>query len=223
MILKSPSGFFRTVLPPSIGNTGNVTYTISSNELPRGELYFLKINKRISPPQLHSSANIGVPSISTLIAKQNNILNGREPRPMGSVIEFTDQYKTMQISNQDLNEEFTFTKFSNNSTVDSELFEAYKSYQSKLLETSQQISSIKVKIDNDEISINVNVAKLQAINEALEILPDNTSLVNERQFVISIIEELELEIFKNKTIIIELDGLKSKYTDAVRKLSKVIQ
>lgn len=47
MIIKYPTGYYRTILPKE-GESGNVTYTISSNQPPRASLVFPKLPAPLS-------------------------------------------------------------------------------------------------------------------------------------------------------------------------------
>lgn len=199
-----------------------MTYTVSSAKPPGGELYFLKVNRKTPLSRLYPDTDVGIPETSVLATRQINVLAGTESRPVGSAIDFNDRYKELMSGDGSLNEEFTFSKFNSSSTTNPELFEAYGLYQTRLFEVSQRILALNVEISNNETLINLNVAKLQAVDDAIGILPNNVNLTNEKQFLIDAISELELLVSAGKTELKESEKLKSEYTDSIRKLSKVI-
>ncbi len=227
MIINYPTGFYKSILPPSIGNSMNVTYAISGGKPPRGALYFLKIGGGLAAasPPLVSTAPQGSITSSSLRSNRSNSVVGVAPRPIGSVVEFTDNYKTLNVRTDSLNESVNFPKFSDKATdnLNLKLLSAYQSYQTELMKVSQQSLSKQIEIENIEISINVAVSSLQATEEALKIMVNDIDLLLakidlEQQIILN-----EQQIVTLSNEILSLDYKRSSLTDSIQKWSKVIK
>lgn len=226
MILRTPSGFYRNIIPPRVGNSGNVTYTISSGEPPRIELNFSKVDRssqfgKIVPDKISIS-----PDTTIIKYNKSNLSTGMEPRPVGSTIEFNDIFidrsGSLNVDEHSQQKEFTSARYSDNSTVDSQLLIAYDEFQSRLLTISEKTETLFTTISNDEIRLNMNISKLQAIDEALKILPDDNMLIEDKERVSSQISKLESDISDNRKIVVQSSTEKSNLINSIQRLSKVI-
>jgi hypothetical protein len=226
MILDFPSGFYKNILPPSPENRGNVTYVISTEAPPRGALFFLKIanNLAVASPSLVATDPQGTIQFGTLRSFRNISVIDTSPRPIGSVLEFNDEYKTLDVRNGSLDESVDFPRFSNVSTdpVNAKLYQAYVTAQKQLLTASQESSIKQVQIENTERSTNAAISSLQATQEALKILVNDQELLDT-------VTDLESQIAANESLIdtlrdeiLALDVQRSQLADSVRRLSKVI-
>jgi hypothetical protein len=223
MILKVPSGFYRNVIPPTIGNLGNVTYTISSGEPPRIELNFSKVDRKSQLGKIISDQISVSPDTTVIKYNKSNISVGLEPRPNGSVVEFNDAtIDRLNINDFDQQKEFTSSRYNEDSTINSQLLVAYNEFQSRLLSVSERIETLLTTVNNDEIRLNMNISKLQAIDEALKILPDDVVLIEDKGKTSSQISKLKDDISNNRDIITQLNIDKSKFTDSIQRLSKVM-
>jgi hypothetical protein len=226
MLLNFPSGFYRTLLPPAPDNKGNVTYTISGEEPPRGILFFLRINNNLSvnSPALIATAPQGRIDNSALTSHRVNVPIDREPRPIGSILEFVDRYRTLDVQSDALKESVDFPRFSNSSTdpINQKLLDAYQINQKELLMVSQASISKQVEIDNLERGINTSIASLQATEEALKVLIDDADLLAVVVDLNNQIENSKVQIDFLADEIIVLDERRNELSDAVRRLSKVI-
>jgi transcriptional regulator with XRE-family HTH domain len=222
MILKAPSGFYKTLIPPAVGNSGSVTYTISSGLPPFPDLNFNKITRLASIGKIISDETDDPPYISTLRHSSSEVATGIEPRPSGSIIEFNDQFRTLNISEVNEVNEFISSDFRLDEPINKDIIIAYDRYRTKLLEVSEKLRSVLTIIENDEIALNVNIAKLQAISEALKIIPDSQLLESDRETTIKSIEEIELRLVTNRLSVGELDKERLELSTSTQKLSKVI-
>lgn len=227
MILNYPSGFYKSVLPPAPDSMGNITYTISGNEPPRGSLFFLKMTPRLSgvSSSLESSEMTNNQMSTAVKAFRPNKLLDKPIRPVGTIIEFTDKYESIDNLSNKLDVEFDFNRFGDSSSdpVNSKLLEAYNKYKDELIVVSQQIESFIIDLDNNNRLKNSYIASLEAVNVALNIMPDDEQLL-------SIKNDLQLKIdeaIKNgqnlSDSINDLSTKKSTYEDSMRDLSKVIK
>jgi len=226
MILSFPSGFYRTVLPPAPESRGNITYTISNESPPRGALFFLKINNAlaVNSPPLVATIPQGTLNSGTLRAFRSNGTIDIEPRPIGSILEFTDQYRTLDVQQDSLDETVNFPRFNNVSTdpVNTKLLDAYTQFQRQLLTASQQSASKQIEIENIERLTNAAVASLQATQEALKILIGDVDLLAAEADLLQKIDANTQQIAVLRQEIVSLDAERSKAADSVRRLSKVI-
>lgn len=223
MILKIPSGFYRNVIPPTIGNLGNVTYTISSGEPPRIELNFSKVDRKSQLGQIISDTVSISPDTTIIKYNKSNIAVGLEPRPTGSVVEFNDALVDgLGVDDFGQQQEFTSSRYSEDSTTNTQLLIAYDEFQSRLLSVSERIQTLLTIVNNDEIRLNVNISKLQAIEEALKILPDDVMLIEDKNKTSLQISKLREDISNNRDTIAQLNVDKSKFTDSIQRLSKVM-
>lgn len=226
MILNFPSGFYSTILPPSSKNRGNITYTISSESPPRGNLFFLKISNSFastSPPLIASDPQ-GTIGYGTLRSFRNIPVIDTSPRPFGSVLEFNDAYKTLDVRSDSLDESVDFPKFSNPSTdpVNAKLYQAYVTAQKQLLSVSQESNIKQVQVENVERSTNAAISSLQATREALKILVNDADLLAVEADLLAQIDTNESLVESLQEEIVALDAQRTQLADSVRRLSKVI-
>lgn len=226
MILNFPSGFYRTILPPASGNQGNVTFTISNNAPPRGALFFLKIDNNLArtSPSLLPSEPQGDINSSTLRAFRNVSIIDREPRPIGSVLEFNDQYKTIQGERNSLDQTVDFPRFNSGdvNAANPRLKEAYEVTQRSLLQISSSSLTKQSEIENLERLTNTLIASLEATEAALAVFPGDTSLTATLDNLNSQISINQTQIDLLKSEIVVLDDQRLQAEERIRQLSKVI-
>ena len=226
MILNYPSGFYRTILPPAPENRRNVTYTISNEPPPRGTLFFLKISNAISvtSPILISSEPQGDISYGTLRSFRSNSVVSQQPYPVGAVLEFNEPYKNLDVRQDSLDVNTEFPRFNNPSTdpVNLKLLQAYESYQDMLLQVSQDSLTKQAEIENLERNINATISSLEATNEALKILENDTQLLDVQQDLQNQIQVSQNAIDTLSVEIVALNKQREVISDSIRRLVKVI-
>lgn len=227
MIINNPTGFYKSIIPPSVGNSGNYTYVISNNDPPRGSLFFFKINLRLASTSVPiiSMPPTGSQYSGTLKSYRNISLSGNPVRPIGTVIEFNDSKNKLSDISPILNQSTDFSGFNDESTdsINSKLRNSYERFKNKLIITVQELQNSYVLVSNLEREFNTYSASLTAVEQALLLEPTDDDLLNVKN-------ELNIKIGINNTKIKILHDLinklsvdKTKYEDAIRSLVKVIQ
>jgi hypothetical protein len=95
MIIKFPTGFYKTVLPQVPSDSTSVTFTISNNLPPRTELFFPKIPTGIEGRQRLPETTFDRSEVGDLIftiseASNSEIDNNARLLEIGQIIEFTN-------------------------------------------------------------------------------------------------------------------------------------
>ena len=227
MIINFPTGFYKSILPPAPDSMGNVTYTVSNNDPPRGSLFFLKMTLKLANMSTSIVATESSDSqlSTTLKAFRSNKLSDKPIRPIGTVIEFNDKYESIDNLSSKLDREFDFNRFGDSSSdpVNSKLIEAYNKYKLELISVSQQIESLIIDLDNNNRLKNSYTASLDAVNIALNIIPDDSELLSVKANLETNINNVIAENVSITNNIDNLSAKKSTYEDNMRNLSKVIK
>lgn len=227
MIINYPTGFYKSVLPPAPDSKGNYTYTISNEPPPRGSLFFLKTSLRLASSALPimSTDPVGVPINGSIKSFRGKTLSDTPIRPIGSVIEFNDGSSPIDNVSPDVDNSNDFQKFSNVSTdpIANKLMAAYRNFQQRLIDISQELQNAYITIGNLEREKNTYISSLDAVNQALILEPTDQALLDVKQ-------ELNAKISINSIIIQDLyetvntlNIKQSQYVDSLRSLSKAIK
>lgn len=223
MIINYPTGFYKSV----VNNVDNIAEIISSQQPPRGYLYFLKTNRLLEqsaipivdvPPADDSKQYGGIMS-----ASRNLALSDMPVRPIGTVIEFSDSYKTTSVPVNSTVRSIEFNNFKDDSIdpVKSKLLKAYREYQSSLLRSMQDIESSKIKLINLEKESNTLTASFDAVVEALAI-GDDVELAEIKNDIINKMSTNSEQIRLIKIEINRLSEEKTKIENSIFKISKVL-
>lgn len=226
MILDFPSGFYQTVIPPAPENRGNVTYTISNEEPPRGALFFLKIanNLLAASPSLIASEPQGDVQSSTLRSFRNQTVIGTPSFPIGAILDFNEPFKELDAQSASLNVNVDFPRYKADDTdpVNGKLIQAYETYQDRLLKVAQSSLSKQAEIENIERSINTMLSSLEATREALKIMENDSDLLAIEESLNAKIAASETKIDELTVEIEVLDQQRVELTDSINRLAKVI-
>lgn len=227
MIINYPTGFYKSILPPAPESKGNITYTISNEVPPRGSLFFLKNNLRLASTSLPllTTEPTGVRYNGTVKSYRGITSSSVPIRPIGSVIEFNDNLNPIDNVNQNLNSSNDFYRFNNSSIdpINSKLIDAYKKFQQRLIDISQELQNSYVSIGNFEREYNTYVSSLNAIDQALILEPDDQSLLGAKQ-ELTIKADINSTITKSLYVTVNtLSTKKLQYEDSLRSLSKAIK
>lgn len=227
MIINNPTGFYKSIIPPSIDNSGNYTYVISNNSPPRGSLFFFKINLRLASTSVPiiSAPPTGKQFSGTLRSFRNTSLTGASIRPIGTVIEFNDGLNKIDNVSADLNQSTDFNRFNDSSTdpINSKLRLSYDKFKNKLIITVQELQNSYITVGNLEREFNTYTASLSAVEQALLLEPTDPDLLSVKDELKS---KMEINSATTKALYDSINKLskdKTKYEDAIRSLVKVIQ
>jgi len=228
MILNYPSGFYRSSIPPSVNSRENITFTISNETPERALLFYLKIDLQLAQnsPPLVSVRPSRRPISGNIKAQRRNVFIDQASRPIGSVIEFSDRYRQLEVTPVELDQTVDFPRFNNENTIEqvnSKLLTSYRRFQTELVEVTRLSDSKQVELENLERKVNSRIAAVEAVEQALEFLVGDDDLIAAQNELSSDIDLFNSEIRALSGEIEVFDSRRRILQDSIRRLSKVLR
>jgi len=235
MIIKAPTGLYRSILP-SGREAGNVTFVISSNDPPKTGELFLQLppveDQRSAPDRvfnkLDSRKFLGNLVFDITVSGISSSGSGTKQFEIGEILDFNNaenrNVDVYELESIELRQDTNVVDFERHGISKSEYEELVRNARKQMNEITEEIAKLGTQLKANTDNVSANQAEINQSNKLLDnivvVQGENNDLVDKVKSVIAQKEEEKTDLLNKRD---ELQNQIDELRDRLHKVREVVR